>query len=80
MELPVKSRKAAGQALAEALQDYKERDDVIVLALPRGGVPVAVEVAEALDAELDLMLVRKLGTPGQRSWPWGPSPVAAAES
>ncbi len=66
MELPVKNRKAAGQALAEALQQYKERDDVIVLALPRGGVPVAVEVAEALGAELDLMLVRKLGTPGQR--------------
>jgi len=71
MELPVKSRKAAGQALAEALQDYKERDDVIVLALPRGGVPVAVEVAEALDAELDLMLVRKLGTPGQRELAMG---------
>ncbi len=65
MDLPLKNRNAAGQALAEELQDYKERDDVIVLALPRGGVPVAVKVAEALDAELDLMLVRKLGTPGQ---------------
>ena len=63
MELPVRSRKVAGQALAEELQEYKERDDVIVLALPRGGMPVAVEVAEALGAELDLMLVRKLGTP-----------------
>jgi putative phosphoribosyl transferase len=71
MELPVKSRKAAGQALAEALQVYKKRDDVIVLALPRGGVPVAVEVAEALGAELDLMLVRKLGTPGQRELAMG---------
>ena len=65
MELPLKSRKAAGQALAEALLEYKDRDDVIVLGLPRGGVPVAIEVAEALGAELDLMMVRKLGTPGQ---------------
>lgn len=71
MDLPVKNRKAAGQALAEALQQYKERDDVIVLGLPRGGVPVAVEVAEALGAELDLMLVRKLGAPGQRELAMG---------
>ncbi len=71
MELPVKNRKAAGQALAEALQEYKGRDDVIVLGLPRGGVPVAVEVAEALGAELDLMLVRKLGTPGQKELAMG---------
>ena len=71
MDLPVKNRKAAGQALAEALQQYKERDDVIVLGLPRGGVPVAVEVAEALGAELDLMLVRKLGTPGQKELAMG---------
>jgi len=65
MELPIKNRKAAGQALAEALQQYRGRNDVIVLGLPRGGVPVAAEVAEALGAELDLMLVRKLRTPGQ---------------
>jgi putative phosphoribosyl transferase len=71
MELLLKNRRAAGQALAEELQEYKKRDDVIVLALPRGGVPVAVEVAEALDAELDLMLVRKLGTPGQRELAMG---------
>jgi putative phosphoribosyl transferase len=71
MELPVKNRKVAGQALAEALQKYKERDDVIVLGLPRGGVPVAVEVSQALDAELDLMLVRKLGTPGQEELAMG---------
>ena len=71
MDLPVKNRKAAGQALAEALQQYKERDDVIVLGLPRGGVSVAVEVAEALGAELDLMLVRKLGAPGQRELAMG---------
>lgn len=71
MELPLKNRKAAGQALAEALQEYKQRDDVIVLGLPRGGVPVAVEVAESLGAELDLMLVRKLGAPGQKELAMG---------
>ena len=71
MELPLKNRRAAGQALAEELQEYKRRDDVIVLALPRGGVPVAVEIAEALDAKLDLMLVRKLGTPRQRELAMG---------
>jgi len=53
------------------LQEYKGRNDVVVLGLPRGGVPVAVEVAEALGAELDLMLVRKLGTPGQRELAMG---------
>lgn len=71
MELPLKDRKAAGQALAEALQKYKEYKDVIVLGLPRGGVPVAAEIAESLGAELDLMLVRKLGTPGQRELAMG---------
>ncbi len=66
MELPVPipNRHAAGQALAEALKSYAGRDDVIVLALPRGGVPVAAEVARALGAPLDVMLVRKLGLPG----------------
>jgi len=57
-------RREAGRALAERLQKYAGRDDVIVLALPRGGVPVAYEVAEALGAPLDVFLVRKLGTPG----------------
>ncbi len=71
MELPLKDRKAAGQALATALQKYEQYDDVIVLGLPRGGVPVAAEIAAALDAELDLMLVRKLGTPGQRELAMG---------
>ena len=64
MELPIKDRKTAGKALAEALRGYRKRDDVIVLGLPRGGVPVALEIARSLDAELDMMLVRKLGTPG----------------
>ncbi|HID81375.1 MAG TPA: phosphoribosyltransferase [Chromatiales bacterium] len=71
MELPISDRTAAGQALAEALNKYQERADVIVLALPRGGLPVALEVAKALNASLDLMLVRKLGTPGQKELAMG---------
>jgi putative phosphoribosyl transferase len=57
-------RHDAGRALAGRLQQYAGRDDVVVLALPRGGVPVAVEVARALDAHLEVFVVRKLGTPG----------------
>ncbi len=64
-------RKAAGRALAALLQKYAGRPDVLVLALPRGGVPVAFEVAEALGAPLDLFLVRKLGTPGHRELAMG---------
>jgi len=58
-------RVEAGRALAALLDHYSRRDDVLVLALPRGGVPVAAEVADTLSAELDLLLVRKLGVPGQ---------------
>jgi putative phosphoribosyl transferase len=58
------NRRAAGVELASKLQQYAGRDDVVVLALPRGGVPVAFEVAGALDAALDIFLVRKLGLPG----------------
>jgi predicted phosphoribosyltransferase len=57
-------RRDAGRALGGMLKQYAGRDDVIVLALPRGGVPVALEVASALAAPLDVFLVRKLGTPG----------------
>ncbi len=57
-------RSDAGRRLAEALSSYKDRHP-IVLALPRGGVPVAAEVAAALDAPLDLILVRKIGVPTQ---------------
>src|SRR6266850_6630863 len=57
-------RSEAGRALAAQLQRYAGRDDVLVLALPRGGVPVAYEVARALGAPLDVFLVRKLGVPG----------------
>jgi putative phosphoribosyl transferase len=59
-----RDRKEAGRFLGELLQDYAGRDDVIVLALPRGGVPVGYEVANALDAPLDVFVVRKLGVPG----------------
>lgn len=56
-------RSAAGKALADRLKSYAHRNDVLVLGLPRGGVPVAAEVARALDAELDVFVVRKLGLP-----------------
>src|SRR6187431_3143753 len=64
-------RRAAGKELAERLQAYHGRNDVVVLALPRGGVPVAHEVAEALGAPLDIFLVRKLGLPGHRELAMG---------
>ena len=57
-------RREAGIVLAKALHAYSGRDDVVVLALPRGGVPVAFEVAQALRAPLDVFVVRKLGAPG----------------
>lgn len=60
---PYADRAAAGQRLIKPLVQYRGRDDAIVLALPRGGVPVAWEVADALGLRLDLMLVRKLGVP-----------------
>jgi putative phosphoribosyl transferase len=59
-----RGRVEAGRMLAKALRDYVNRQDVLILALPRGGVPVAYEVAKALDAPLDIFLVRKLGVPG----------------
>ena len=63
---PYDDRRHAGIVLAQRLKHFKGRDDVVVLALPRGGVPVAHEVARALDAPLDVFLVRKLGVPGHR--------------
>jgi len=64
-------RREAGTALAARLDAYKDRDDVVVLALPRGGVPVAYEVARALGAPLDVFLVRKLGVPGHQELAMG---------
>jgi len=58
------NRTEAGQFLAENLSNYANREDVFVLALPRGGVPVAAEVAKELNAPLDVFVVRKLGLPG----------------
>src|SRR5688500_15856754 len=59
-----RNRRDAGKKLAQELLHYANRSDVIVLALPRGGVPVAYEVALALSAPLDIFIVRKLGLPG----------------
>jgi len=64
-------RRDAGRRLAEALSSYRDAPDLIVLGLPRGGVPVAYEVAEELDAPLDVFLVRKLGMPGHEELAMG---------
>src|SRR2546428_8634957 len=66
-----RDRREAGQVLADRLTAYAGRDDVVVLALPRGGVPVAYEVATELGAPLDVFLVRKLGVPGQEELAMG---------
>ena len=64
MERAFPNRAEAGRQLAEKLETYGGREDVIILGLPRGGVPVAYEVAKRLKAPLDLFIVRKLGVPG----------------
>jgi predicted phosphoribosyltransferase len=64
-------RREAGAALAVELRKYRGASDVAVLALPRGGVPVAYEVARALEAPLDVFVVRKLGAPGHRELAMG---------
>src|SRR4030095_1898789 len=64
-------RTDARPALAKQLDSYARRHDVVVLALPRGGVPVGYHVAEALGAPLDVFLVRKRGTPGHRELAMG---------
>jgi putative phosphoribosyl transferase len=68
---PFADRQDAGIALAARLEHFKRRQDVVVLALPRGGVPVASEVARALGAPLDVFVVRKLGLPGHRELAMG---------
>ncbi len=69
--MPFRDRVEAGQALAAALTAWRAQADVLVLALPRGGVPVAYEIASALALRLDLILVRKLGTPGHKEMAMG---------
>jgi predicted phosphoribosyltransferase len=68
---PFANRVAAGQQLAHALIRYAHRPDAVVLALPRGGVPVAFEVARTLGCPLDVLVVRKLGVPGQEEFAMG---------
>lgn len=71
LHLPFRDRTQAGRALAEALSRYRDRADMVVLALPRGGVPVAAQVAAALRLPLDVMIVRKLGVPWQEELAMG---------
>src|SRR5437588_11858625 len=66
-----RDRQEAGQALARKLQQYAGRPNVIILALPRGGVPVGYEIAHALHVPLDLLVVRKLGVPGHEELAMG---------
>jgi predicted phosphoribosyltransferase len=61
----------AGRRLAKKLSEYSNRDDVLILALPRGGVPVAFEVAKALNVKMDIFIVRKLGVPGNEELAMG---------
>jgi putative phosphoribosyl transferase len=70
-DLPFRDRPQAGQLLSKKLAGYANREDVIVLALPRGGVPVAREIARSLRTPLDVFLVRKLGVPGQEELAMG---------
>lgn len=69
--LPYGDRREAGRVLAQALHQYRGRSGLLVLALPRGGVAVGFEVAHALEAPLDVFVVRKLGHPGQEEYAMG---------
>lgn len=71
MKLPIPDRETAGRELAQALESYRDRDHLVVLALPRGGLPVAAEIARHLGGKLDLMTVRKLGMPGHKELAMG---------
>jgi predicted phosphoribosyltransferase len=66
-----RDRQDAGRLLAERLRQYADKPDVLVLALPRGGVPVGYEVASALNVPMDVFLVRKLGVPGREELAMG---------
>lgn len=71
MDRVFRDRYEAGRLLAERLAHYANRSDVVILALPRGGVPVAFEIATALHVPLDIMVVRKLGVPGHEELAMG---------
>jgi putative phosphoribosyl transferase len=71
MSFKFRDRTEAGQLLAARLTNYANRPDALVLALPRGGVPVGFEIAQALNLPLDICLVRKLGVPGQEELAMG---------
>jgi len=71
MKTQFRDRKEAGELLAKKLAKYADRADVLVLALPRGGVPVGFAVAQRLHAPLDVLIVRKLGVPGQEELAMG---------
>jgi len=70
-DLPFRDRTQAGELLSRKLNVYADRSDVLILALPRGGVPVAREIARSLRVPLDVFLVRKLGAPGQEELAMG---------
>src|SRR6187402_1534745 len=71
IRLPYQDRQDAGRTLAGLLSDPAFREQAVVLGLPRGGVPVAAEVANALEAPLDVFIVRKLGVPGHEELAMG---------
>jgi putative phosphoribosyl transferase len=71
VRLPFRDRHHAGRVLAKELEPYRGRPDLLVLALPRGGVAVGFEVARALGAPLDVFIVRKLGFPGHEEYAMG---------
>ncbi len=71
MAISFRDRREAGQLLASKLSSYAGRSDVVVLGLPRGGVPVAFEVAKILKVPLDVFVVRKLGVPGDEELAMG---------
>ena len=77
--LPFLDRRDAGRALALQMGDFARRSDVHVLGLPRGGVPVAFEVAQTLAAPLDVCVVRKLGVPGHEEFAMGAIASGGAE-
>ena len=76
---PFRNRTAAGQVLASKLTSYSHRKDVVVLALPRGGVPVAYEICQALGLPLGILVVRKLGTPGHEELAMGAIAVGGVQ-